>query len=45
MIHIANFFLGGGGGGVVPNLGHFHKLTDSTQDCFVRGSKGFKNVF
>ena len=34
MVHVANF------GGVVPNLGHFHKLTDSTQDCLFKAPEG-----
>ena len=36
VIHIANFW------GVVPNSGHFHKLTDSTQDCLFEPPKGLK---
>ena len=36
VIHIANFL------GVVPNWGHFHKLTDSTQHCLFEAPEGLK---
>ena len=36
VIHVANFW------GVVPNSGHFHKLTESTQDCLFEVPEGLK---